>query len=133
MIFNPEESIDLHGFTATSIQYTHARIRSVLRNENAKPSDPPTLPLTVLEKELVILLEKYPTVIEDACQEMNPSLLAVYAYEVAKKFNSFYDAHSILKAESIEKKELRLKISQMTANVIASAMQLLGINVPQKM
>ncbi len=133
MIFNPEESIDLHGFTATAIQYTHARIKSILRT--GKPASVPFKQekLFPLEKELVLMLEEYPDRIGDACKEMNPSLLAVYIYEVARKFNSFYDAHSILKAEDEPKKDLRLRIAQMTANIISSAMSLLGIRVPEKM
>ena len=133
MIFNPEESIDLHGFTATAIQYTHARIKSILRAEQpaVKPFDQEKL--FPLEKELLLMLEEYPDRIEDACKEMNPSVLAIYAYEVARKFNSFYDVHSVLKAESESKKDLRLRIAQMTANVIASSMALLGIRVPKRM
>ncbi|MEO5995134.1 MAG: arginine--tRNA ligase, partial [Chitinophagaceae bacterium] len=133
MIFNPEESIDLHGFTATAIQYTHARLKSILRSEQpaAKPFD--QAKLFPLEKELILMLEEYPDRIEDACKDMNPSVLAIYAYEVARKFNSFYDVHSVLKAESESKKDLRLRIAQMTANVIASSMALLGIRVPERM
>ncbi len=133
MIFNPAESIDLHGFTATAIQYTHARIKSILRT--ARPLEAPLEQETLLplEKELLLMLEQYTERIEEACKEMNPSILAIYIYEVAKKFNAFYDVHSILKAESDSKKDLRLRIAQMTANVIASAMGLLGIKVPERM
>ncbi len=133
MIFNPAESIDLHGFTATAIQYTHARIKSILRT--GQPSAEPLWQekLLPLEKELLVMLEQYTDRIEEACKEMNPSILAIYTYEVAKKFNSFYDVHSILKAESESKKDLRLRIAQMTSNVIASAMGLLGIKVPERM
>lgn len=133
MIFNPAESIDLHGFTATAIQYTHARIKSILRT--GQPSAEPLWQekLLPLEKELLVMLEQYTDRIEEACKEMNPSILAIYTYEVAKKFNSFYDVHSILKAESEFKKDLRLRLAQMTSNVIASAMGLLGIRVPERM
>ena len=133
MIFNPEESIDLHGFTATSIQYTHARIKSMLRTERPSGIITEQEPLFALEKKLLIMLEEYPAIIEQACEEMNPSVLALYAYELAKKFNSFYDVHSVLKAENPQKKELRLQIAQMTSNVIASSMKLLGIDVPERM
>ena len=133
MIFNPEESIDLHGFTATAIQYTHARIKSILRTGHPASIPYKQEKLLPLEKELILMLEEYPDRIGDACKEMNPSLLAVYIYELARKFNSFYDAHSILKAEDETKKDLRLRIAQMTANVISSAMSLLGIRVPEKM
>lgn len=133
MIFNPAESIDLHGFTATAIQYTHARIKSILRTGQPSAELFEQDKLLPLEKELLVMLEQYTDRIEEACKEMNPSILAIYTYEVAKKFNSFYDVHSILKAESESKKDLRLRIAQMTANVIASAMGLLGIKVPERM
>lgn len=132
MVFNPEESIDFHGFTGPFIQYTHARIKSVLRNEaiNNTHSASDLLPL---EKELIILLEQFDATIQQAATEFNPSLIAIYAFNVAKLFNSFYAAHSIRNAESEEKKQLRLKISLLTANTIAKAMSLLGIKVPERM
>jgi arginyl-tRNA synthetase len=133
MIFNPAESIDLHGFTATAIQYTHARIKSILRADGQVSKPMEQQKLSPLEKELILMLEQYTDRIEEACKEMNPSLLAIYAYEVARKFNSFYDVHSILKAESDAKKDLRLRIARWTSNVIASSMGLLGIRVPERM
>ncbi len=134
MIFNPEESIDFHGFTGPFVQYTHARIRSILRKEEAAQSSvPATTGLLPKEKELLILLEQYPVVIEQAVQEHNPSLLAIYAFTIAKTFNTFYAEHSVMNAESPEKKQLRLQLSELTANVIASSMSLLGIRVPERM
>lgn len=134
MIFNPEESIDFHGFTGPFIQFIHARIKSILRKEKAVDRGQLTVDgLLQKEKELIVLLEQYPTVIEQALQEHNPSALAVYTYEVAKTFSSFYTEHSVLSAESEEKKQLRLQISELTANVIASAMGLMGIKVPERM
>lgn len=132
MVFNPEESIDFHGFTGPFIQYTHARIKSVLRNETINDAgiDPDLLPL---EKELIILLEQFNVTIQQAATEFNPSLIAIYTFNVARLFNSFYAAHSIRNAESEAKKQLRLKISQLTANTIAKAMSLLGIKVPERM
>ncbi|RTL60711.1 MAG: arginine--tRNA ligase [Sphingobacteriales bacterium] len=132
MIFDPEESIDFHGHTGPFIQYTHARIKSILRKEQPKSSGL-SYALLPLEKELLIILEQYPQVIETAGTEMDPSVIAHYAYQLAKTFNSFYTVHSIMNAESAEKKELRLLIAQMTANVIASAFGLLGIKVPERM
>jgi arginyl-tRNA synthetase len=134
MIFNPEESIDFHGFTGPFIQFIHARIKSILRKEKATGT-PQASPVRLLpkEKELIVLLEQYPLIIEQALQEHNPSALAVYTYEVAKTFSSFYTEHSVLSAESEEKKQLRLQVSELTANVIASAMSLLGIKVPERM
>jgi arginyl-tRNA synthetase len=133
MIFNPEESIDFHGFTGPFVQYTHARIKSILRNEPVNDNPLGTSPLLPLEKELLVLLEQYDTTIQQAAEEHNPSLLAIYIFNVAKVFNSFYAAHSIRSAETEEKKELRLKIASLTANTIKSAMGLLGIQVPERM
>jgi arginyl-tRNA synthetase len=137
MIFNPEESIDFHGFTGPFIQYIHARIKSVLRKakEAGEISSPvsPGSPLLPLEKKLIVQLEQFPVLIEQAVNEHDPSALAIYAYEVARIFSSFYTEHSVLNAESEEKKQLRLMICELTSNVIASAMNLLGIKVPERM
>ncbi len=134
MIFNPEESIDFHGFTGPFVQYTHARIKSILRKQKAIDG-PQTIGqgLLKLEKDLVVSLEQYPVIIEQAATEHNPSLLAIYAFNLAKSFNTFYTEHSVMNAETEEKKQLRLQIAEMTANVIASAMSLLGIRVPERM
>ncbi len=132
MIFNPEESIDLHGFTATAVQYTYARTQSVFRKELYTGGEPGA-DLLPLEKEMIIKLERYADIIRQAGDEMNPSAIAGYVYEVAKLYNSFYNEHSILKAETPVKKELRLQINQMTAHVIKSGMALLGIRVPDRM
>jgi arginyl-tRNA synthetase len=138
MIFNPEESIDFHGFTGPFVQYTYARIQSILRKVG---EDQPTTgndelsigKLLPLERQLIIFLEKYSNIISDAADEMNPSVIANYAFNLAKLYNSFYSEHSVANAENQEKKKLRLCISVMTANVIKSAMELLGIKVPDKM
>jgi arginyl-tRNA synthetase len=134
MLFNPEESIDFHGFTGPFVQYTHARIKSILRKETADGR----LPLTddrllPKEKELIVLLEQYNVILEQALEEHNPSVIAIYAFNMAKTFNTFYTEHSVLNAESEEKKQLRLQISELTVNVIASSMGLLGIKVPERM
>ncbi len=141
MVFNPEESIDFHGFTGPFVQYTHARIRSILRKTQADMSsesgvggrDSETGNLLKLEKELLLLLEQYPVIIEEACNEHNPSVIAGYAFNLAKTFNTFYAGHSVLNAESEEKKQLRLQISEMTANTINSSLNLLGIKAPERM
>jgi arginyl-tRNA synthetase len=133
MIFNPEESIDFHGHTGPFIQFTHARIKSILRKEQPKMNLAISSALLPMEKELMIILEQYPQAIETAGAEMDPSVIASYVYTLAKTFNSFLTDHSVLYAESEEKKELRLLIAQMTANVIASAFGLLGIRVPERM
>src|SRR5450432_4233274 len=95
MLFNPDESIDFHGFTGPFIQYTHARIKSILRKESIAAVDSLHEPLLPLEKELLITLEQYPVMIELAATEYNPSLIANYVYSVAKTFNSFYAEHSV--------------------------------------
>ena len=135
MMFNPEESIDFHGFTGPFIQYTFARIKSILRKEAGNASEKTAVGETLLplERALVIILEQYGTVIDQAAKEHNPSIIANYIYQLAKTFNSFYTEHSVTNAESGEKKQLRLQLSQMTANVIASGFELLGIKVPERM
>lgn len=134
MIFNPEESIDFHGFTGPFVQYTHARIKSILRKErvigNRQLATGKLLPL---ERKLIILLEQYSAVVHQAREEHNPSVIAIYVFTLAKTFNTFYTEHSVMNAESDEKKQLRLQICEMTANVIALGMGLLGIRVPERM
>ena len=137
MIFNPEESIDFHGFTGPFIQYTHARIKSVLRkagdvsvNANIIETSEPILKL---EKELIVLLEQYPVMLDQAIAEHNPSVIAIYVFNLAKSFNTFYTEHLVLNAETETKKQFRLQLSSLTAHVIASGMSLLGIKVPERM
>lgn len=133
MIFNPEESIDFHGFTGPFVQYTYARIRSILRKSGARSQKSEAGSLLRLEKDLIIMLEQYPAIIEQAAAEHNPSVIAIYIFNLAKAFNTFYTEHSVMNAETEEKKQLRLNISEMTAHVIASGMGLLGIKVPERM
>lgn len=135
MIFNPEESIDFHGFTASFVQFSHARAKAILRNEavNAAYNFAGPGVLFPLEKELIILLEQYPAIIQQAAAEHNPSSVVNYCYSLAKTFNSFVTEHRVLKAESEDKKQLRLQLCQMTAAVIASGMKLSGIQVPERM
>jgi arginyl-tRNA synthetase len=132
MIFNPEESIDLHGFTATFVQYAYARTQSVFRHELYTGGDLGT-DLLPLEKEMILSLERYPEVLKQACDEMSPSVIAGYVFNVAQLFNTFYHKHSFLKAETPIKKELRLQINQLVAHVLKSGMALLGIQVPDRM
>jgi len=133
MLFNPEESIDFQGFTGPFIQFIHARIKSILRKETPAPVSDFTSPLLPLEKELIVTMEQYPVIIEQAAADHNPSHIANYVYAVAKTFSSFYSEHKVANAESEEKKQLRLRLCQMTANIISSAMGLLGIKVPERM
>ncbi|PVD52166.1 arginine--tRNA ligase [Terrimonas sp.] len=135
MVFNPEESIDFHGFTASFVQFSYARAKAILRNEAEDTAYQlqPGETLLSLEKNIIILLEKYPAIISQAAAEHNPSAIVNYCYDVAKTYNSFVTEHRVLKAESENKKQLRLRICRMTANVIASGMALLGIEVPERM
>jgi arginyl-tRNA synthetase len=134
MVFNPEESIDFHGFTGPFVQYTHARIKSILRKEKAMVNGQLAMgKLLPKEKELIVLLEQYNTILDQALQEHNPSLIAIYVFNVAKTFNTFYTELSVMSAESEEKKQLRLQLSELAANIIASSMALLGIRVPERM
>jgi arginyl-tRNA synthetase len=132
MIFNPEESIDLHGFTATFVQYAYARTQSVFRSELYTGGNIGT-DLLPLEKELILILEKYSEILKQACDEMSPSVIATYVFNVAQLYNSFYHQHKILKAETPVKKELRLQLNQLVAHVLKSGMSLLGIQVPDRM
>lgn len=137
MVFNPEESIDFHGFTGPFVQYTFARIRSIVRKLDAQlasVASPETAStLLPLEKKLLVTLEQYPAMIEQAGETYDPSVIANYAFHLAKTFNSFYTEHSIAQAETEEKKHLRIQMAVMTSNVIQSAMALLGIRVPERM
>jgi arginyl-tRNA synthetase len=136
MVFNPAESIDFHGFTGPFVQYTYARIKSILRKQSDAESltnDSMTTDLLKAEKEVIIVAEQYSSIIEQAAQEHNPSVVANYVFNLAKTFNSFYSELSVANAETEDKKQLRLKISLLTANVLKSGMALLGINVPERM
>ncbi|MET0242091.1 MAG: arginine--tRNA ligase [Flavitalea sp.] len=132
MVFNPEESIEFHGFTGPFIQYTFARTSSILRRESpaGKGSATDLLPQ---EKDLIVEFEKYPGVLEQAKNEMNPSAIATYVFKLAQTYNSFVTALKVLTAETPEKKELRLQLSQMTVNIIKNSLGLLGIKAPKKM
>jgi arginyl-tRNA synthetase len=139
MIFNPEESIDFQGFTGPFIQFNYVRIQSILRKAsivgNELPVDvsQPAVVFLPLEKEMIVALEQYPTIVKQARDEMNPSAIAIYVYGIAKTFSSFYTAHSIAHAETANKKHLRLQLASMAAKVIKSGTQLLGVTVPERM
>ena len=136
MLFDPRESIDFNGNTGPFIQYTHARIRSILRK--AEESGITTegyakAELLPEEIELIKALSEYPATVRVAGQQFAPSVIAAYAYDLAKQFNGYYHDHSILKEERTEVRALRLMLASEVARVIRSAMSLLGINVPERM
>ena len=137
MLFNPEESIDFNGNTGPFIQYTYARIQSVLRkageNIDSRLSNPESATLSDKELSLIQRLVDYPAAVRQAGDEFSPAVIANYAYSLACDFNSFYHDHSILNEADAEKRALRLLLAQTVANVIKSAMSLLGIEVPNRM
>ena len=137
MLFNPEESIDFNGNTGPFIQYTYARIQSVLRKAgehiDSRLSNPESTTLSEKELALIQRLVDYPAAVRQAGDEFSPAVIANYAYALACDFNSFYHDHSILNEADAEKRALRLLLSQTVAKVIKSAMALLGIEVPNRM
>ena len=136
MLFDPRESIDFNGNTGPFIQYTHARIRSIMRKaEEAGISAESYMEATLLpeEVELIKALADYPAVVRTAGEQFAPSVIAAYAYDLAKQFNGYYHDHSILKEENEAVRSLRLKLASEVARTIRSAMSLLGINVPERM
>ena len=136
MLFDPRESIDFNGNTGPFIQYTHARIRSILRKAEEAGIDASTYlnaELLPEEVELVKALAEYPAVVRTAGEQFAPSVIAAYAYDLAKQFNGYYHDHSILKEDNEAVRSLRLKLAAEVARVIRSAMSLLGINVPERM
>lgn len=134
MLFNPEESIDFHGNTGPFVQYTHARIQSVLKKAGEKnPVIPNNYKMNEIEHEHLKLIHDFPGIIQSAANDMNPAAVAAFAYDLAKSYNKLYAECPILKAESIDQKAFRLALSKFTANVIAKTFKLLGIQVPDKM
>jgi len=139
MLFNPEESIDFNGHTGPFIQYSYARIQSVLRRaeENKisfnQQNDSNQIELNEKERDLIKLQYKFPQTLTAAAASYDPSVLANYIYELAKAFNQFYHDHSILQADTEYLKNFRLQISLFTSNIIKTGMRLLGIEVPDKM
>ncbi|HML86235.1 MAG TPA: DALR anticodon-binding domain-containing protein, partial [Bacteroidales bacterium] len=131
----PLKSIDFNGNTGPFIQYTYARIKSVIRkSQTALPlSSSFTLALEPKEIELVKLLNLYPDVINEAANALSPSLIAGYAYDLAKEYNQFYHELTILKESDEEKRLFRLALSSLTARVISDALSILGIEVPERM
>ncbi len=135
MLFNPEESIDFNGNTGPFIQYTHARIQSVLRKSaNYEFTEwNQELIINNKEKSLLKLIYNYSEIIANAAKLYSPAMVASYVYDLAKEYNQFYHDNQILKEEDRTKAAFRLDLSHITANIIQSAMLLLGIEVPNRM
>ena len=138
MLFNPEESIDFNGNTGPFIQYTHARICSILRKAKAENIDiPATLaedaPLNEKETALIQKLSEYEMAVQQAGKDYSPSGIANYCYELTKEFNQFYHDYTILGEADNNKKMVRLVLAKSVAKVIKNGMRLLGIEVPERM
>ncbi|OQB30913.1 MAG: Arginine--tRNA ligase [Bacteroidetes bacterium ADurb.Bin174] len=138
MTFNPKESIDFNGNTGPFIQYTHARIKSVLRkaeeqgiayNINVNEN----VPISEKETNLIQLLASYPTIVREAGDQFSPAVIANFTYELVKEYNQFYHDYSILREENLDLRGLRLVLSATVADVIKNSMALLGIDVPERM
>ena len=130
--FNPQESIDFQGNTGPFIQYTYARIQSILRRAETCQL-PKSVSLHPKEKELIKLLSLFPEVVQNAADTYSPALIANYVYDLVKEFNSFYQNVSILGEEDTDKRSLRVHLSRKVGEVIAIGFDLLGIEVPERM
>ena len=134
MLFNPEESIDFNGNTGPFIQYTYARIRSILRKAPECPVMQES-PVSLADKEVELIqkMSEYGAAVEQAGKDYSPSGIANYCYELTKVFNQFYHDYSILNEEDEQKKAIRLVIAKNVAKIIKNGMALLGIEVPERM
>ncbi|GGA80304.1 arginine--tRNA ligase [Flavobacterium palustre] len=134
ILFNPEESVDFAGNTGPFIQYTYARVQSIIRKADFDFSNVSKIEtLHEKEKELIKQLELFPEVIQNAAQNHSPALIANYTYDLVKEYNSFYQALPILGEADLEVKIFRVQLSKRVADTIADAFRLLGINVPERM
>ena len=141
MLFNPKESIDFNGNTGPFIQYTHARIRSVLRKAGSTPEyegfDSSSLnsgtELNDKERELVRLVVQFPRLLDEASEKYSPAIIANFAYDLTKAFNQFYHDHSIIDDSDPERSMFRLRLSGIVGETLKYAVGLLGMEVPEKM
>ena len=133
MMFNPEETVDFAGNTGPFIQYTYARIQSILRKADFDLSGTTITVLHEKEKELLKQVELYPEIIQNAAANHSPALIANYTYDLVKEYNSFYQTVSILGEEDLDKKVFRVQLSKKVGETIKSAFGLLGISVPERM
>ena len=134
MLFNPTESIDFNGNTGPFIQYTYARIQSILKKASSIAAEEFSISeINSKEKEIIKWIHDYPATINQAAQTQSPAIIANYVYELVKLYNQFYHDFSILKEENSEIKKFRIQLSRLTGYIIFSAMKMLGIEVPERM
>ncbi|MCI2227815.1 arginine--tRNA ligase [Polaribacter sp. MSW13] len=133
ILFDPKSSVDFQGNTGPFIQYTYARIQSIIRKADFDYSKPVTIDLHDKEKELLKQLELYPETVQQAAANYSPAIIANYTYDLVKEFNSFYQNVSILGEENQDKKVFRVQLAKKVADTIKSAFSLLGIQVPERM
>jgi arginyl-tRNA synthetase len=136
MVFNPEESIDFQGHTASYIQYSHARTSAILRKAKADHVSPDWSELKEIhatEKELIALMATYPDRVKDAGADYSPAVLAQFAYELARSYSRFFTDVSIFNADTEAEKRFRVALTAQTARLIRKSMNLLGIGVPERM
>lgn len=133
ILFNPKESIDFNGNTGPFIQYTYVRIKSILRKEAPQKVDLSSYEFNEVEKNLLKVLNDYKDTIHKAANELNPSYVANYVYDLVKMFNSFYQNYSILNADTMIEKHARLLLAQRVATTIQKSLKLLGIQTPERM
>ena len=138
MVFNPKESIDFNGNTGSFIQYTYARIQSVLKKADALTYALPDMicpstPISEKEENLIQILVEFPTIVQEAADNFSPAIIANYIYDLVKEYNQFYHDYSILREENEELQKFRLILSQNTGKIIETGFNLLGIRVPERM
>jgi arginyl-tRNA synthetase len=135
MVFNPEESIDFNGHTGPFIQYSHARIKSILRKAEGRSTawTWPEVHMDDRSKELIQTLDRFPQAVEQAARTYSPAVVAQFAYDLAKSFNGFYQANPILTAESEALAAFRVELCRTTAAALRSALDMLGIEAPERM
>jgi arginyl-tRNA synthetase len=135
MLFNPKESIDFNGNTGPFVQYTHARIRSLLAKSEDKDFhfDYNNLEISDKEKDLLVLTNQFPATIETAAENYSPAVIANFVYNLAKDYNQFYHNHNVLKEENDDVRRFRLRLSLTVADMIKTGLRLLGIKAPERM
>jgi arginyl-tRNA synthetase len=133
MTFDPSESVDFNGNTGPFIQYTFARIQSVIRKGGEVARQVGKSMMNEKEVALVRMMYDYPDIVMEASRSLNPSLVANFLYELAREFNQFYHDHSILSADTSDQVSLRMLLAESTGSIIKKGMELLGIEMPERM